>query len=121
MSSQYNPLNTATYSNAIIGGSGSTYSVFGTNTDYTWSGPTTTQNSSKVHVKGDAVFEGNITWQDRDMREWVESVEARLVILKPNPDLEQEWRELAELRQRYVELERDIIAKQRLFDILKET
>jgi len=28
---------------------------------------------------------------------------------------------LAELRQRYVELERDIIAKQQLFDILKKT
>ena len=119
MSSQYDPLNPATYGNAIIGGSGSTYSVFGTSTDYTWSGPTMTQMGAKIHVQGDAVFEGNITWQDRDMREWFESVEARLAILRPNPDLEQEWLELAELRQRYVELERDIIAKQRLFDILK--
>jgi hypothetical protein len=119
MSSQYNSLNTATYSNAIIGGSGSTYSVFGDSTDYTWSGPTTTQNSSKVHVKGDAVFEGNITWQDRDMREWFESVEARLCMLKPNPELETEWSELAELRNKYVALERELLAKQRVFDILK--
>lgn len=77
--------------------------------------------SNAIHVNGDAIFKGNITWQDRDMREWFESVEARLALLKPNPDLEAEWSELAELRQRYVELERDIIAKQQLFDILKKT
>ena len=77
--------------------------------------------SNAIHVNGDAVFKGNITWQDRDMREWFESVESRLALLKPNPDLESEWSELAELRRRYVELERDIIAKQQLFDILKKT
>lgn len=77
--------------------------------------------SNAIHVNGDAVFKGNITWKDRDMREWFESVEARLALLQPNSDLEAEWSELAELRQRYVELERDIIAKQQLFDILKKT
>lgn len=112
------PLDPSTYSNVVI--AGSTYSVFGTSADYTWAGPNLTQRQAKIHVQGDAIFEGNITWQDRDMREWFESVEARLAILRPNPDLEQEWRELAELRQRYVELERDIMAKQQLFDILKK-
>jgi hypothetical protein len=112
MSSQYDPLNPATYGNAIIGGSGSTYS---------WSSPTMTQNGAKIHVQGDAVFEGNITWQDRDMREWFESVESRLAILKPNPELEAEWSELAELRMKYVELERELLAKQRVFDILKKS
>ena len=121
MSSQYDPLNPTTYGNAIIGCSGSTYSVFGVNTDYTWSSPTMTQNSSKIHVQGDAVFEGNITWQDRDMREWFESVESRLAILNPNPELEQEWSELAELRMKYVELERRLLEKQQVFDILKKS
>jgi hypothetical protein len=121
MSSQYDPLNPATYGNAIIGGSGGTYSVFGTNADYTWTGPSLTQKAAKIHVQGDAVFEGNITWQDRDMREWFESIEARLSILKPNPDLEKEWLELAELRQRYVELERQLLEKQKVFNILKKS
>lgn len=124
MSLTYDPLDPATYGNVTIGGSGgtaSTYSIFGASTNYTWSGPSLTQTGAKIHVQGDAVFEGNITWQDRDMREWFESVEARLAILRPNADLEREWSELAELRQRYVELERDILAKQKLFDILKKT
>jgi hypothetical protein len=81
----------------------------------------TNNNGSKIHVQGDAVFEGNITWQDRDMREWFESVESRLAILHPNLELEAEWSELAELRTRYVELERELLAKQRTFDILKKS
>jgi hypothetical protein len=92
----------------------------GTSTDFTWTN-TSTQTSAKIHVQGDAVFEGNITWQDRDMREWFESVESRLAILKPNPELEAEWSELAELRTRYVELERRLLEKQQVFDILKKS
>ena len=76
--------------------------------------------SRAIHIQGDARFEGNIEWQGRDMREWFEAVESRLALLRPNLDLESEWEELSELRQRYVELERDIIAKQQLFDILKK-
>jgi hypothetical protein len=117
MNLTYDPLDPATYGNVSIYNSGTVYAA---STDYTWTGPSMTQNGTKIHVQGDAVFEGNITWQDRDMREWFESVEARLAILKPNTNLEKEWSELAELRQRYVELERDIIAKQKLFDILKK-
>ena len=98
------------------GGSGSAYVL---NNGWNTTGVSDIK-SNAIHVNGDAVFKGNITWQDRDMREWFESVEARLALLKPNPDLESEWSELAELRQRYVELERDIIAKQQLFDILKQ-
>jgi hypothetical protein len=90
----------------------------GTGGNFTWSGVNT---NSQIHVQGDAVFEGNITWQDRDMREWFESVESRLAILHPNPELEAEWSELAELRIKYVELERRLLEKQRVFDILKKS
>ena len=55
------------------------------------------------------------------MREWLESVESRLAILRPNPKLEAEWSELAELRMKYVELERKLLEKQQVFDILKKS
>ena len=84
----------------------------------TWA--TTDVKSNAIHVNGDAVFKGNITWQDRDMREWFESVEARLAILHPNPKLEKDWEELAQLRMQYVELERKLLEQQRVFDILKK-
>jgi hypothetical protein len=76
-------------------------------------------NPGQVVIKGDTVFEGNITWQDRDMRAWFESVESRLAILQPNVKLEDEWEELADLRRQYVELEKKLLEKQRVFDILK--
>jgi hypothetical protein len=81
---------------------------------------TQTVTPGKIHVQGDAVFDGNITWQGRDMREWFASVESRLAMLKPNPKLEQGWEELANLRQQYVELERKLLEQQRVFDILKK-
>ena len=81
---------------------------------------TQTVAPGKIHVQGDAVFDGNIKWQGRDMREWFETVEARLGMLKPNPELEQGWDELAQLRQQYIELERKLLEQQRVFDILKQ-
>lgn len=75
---------------------------------------------SSIQVKGDAEFHGNITWQGRNMREWFASIESRLAILQPNPELEKDWQELARLRQEYVELERKIIEQQHVFNILKK-
>jgi hypothetical protein len=49
-------------------------------------------------------------------------IEERLAILPPpNPELERDWSELAELRKQYVELERELLEKQRVFDILKKS
>jgi hypothetical protein len=119
MSSYTIPVKQTTYGNITLtagghGGGGTGGIIY--NTTGAWS------NSSpgQIHVKGDAVFEGNITWQDRDMREWFESVESRLAILQPNVKLEAEWEELADLRKQYVELEKKLLEKQQVFDILKK-
>ena len=111
----------ATHSNlSPVGVPGNSYAYTST-TATTWAAITTNEiKPNAIHVNGDAIFKGNITWQDRDMREWFESVESRLSILQPNPKLEAEWSELAELRQRYVELERRLLEKQQVFDILKK-
>lgn len=95
-------------------GGGGTHGPIYTTTG-AWSNPT----AGTIQVKGDAVFEGDITWQGRNMRTWFESVEARLNILQPNVRLEAEWEELADLRMQYVELEKQLLEKQRVFDILK--
>ena len=88
---------------------------------YTTTGAWSNTNSGTVAIKGDAVFEGNIKWKGRDMQEWFESVEARLGMLQPNPALEAEWDELAEIRRQYVELEQKLLEKQQVFDILKKS
>jgi hypothetical protein len=74
----------------------------------------------RIEVHGDAIFEGNITWKGRDMQEWFATVESRLGMLQPNPELEEGWEELANLRQQYIELEKKLLEQQRVFDILKQ-
>jgi len=98
------------------GSGGRTYGPIYT-TNGTVSNPAT---SGRILVQGDATFEGNITWQGRDMREWFATVESRLGMLQPNPKLEEGWGELADLRMKYVELERKLLEQQRVFDILKQ-
>ena len=45
------------------------------------------------------------------LQEWQEEVNKKLAILQPNSELEKEWSELRELRERYVELEKELIEK----------
>ena len=99
---------------AGTGGGGTSGPVYTTSS--TWGNP----SSGTVQIKGDAVFEGNIKWHGRDLKEWLESIETRLGMLQPNPALEAEWDELADIRRQYVELEKKLLEKQRVFDILKK-
>lgn len=108
---------TVTVSNPVLMGG----TVIGpSNGSGNWAQTSQTVAPGKIHVQGDAVFDGNITWQGRDMQEWFATVESRLGMLRPNPKLEQGWEELAQLRQQYVELERKLLEQQRVFDILKQ-
>jgi hypothetical protein len=114
------PLQSASLGNLTVsvGGTGGSGVSYGT----TWTTHgSTSLKPNTIHVQGDAVFEGNITWQDRDMREWFASVESRLAILQPNTKLEAEYEELVQLRQQYVELERKLLERQQVFDILKKS
>ncbi len=80
-----------------------------------------TDIQSKLKVNGDADFDGDITVKGRSIIRTLEKIEERLAILPPpNLELEQGWSELAKLRQQYVELERELLEKQRVFDILRK-
>jgi hypothetical protein len=50
----------------------------------------------------------------------MESVEQRLNILRPNPELEQEWDQLRALGEQYRELEQQLKEKSRMWDTLKK-
>jgi hypothetical protein len=54
------------------------------------------------------------------LQEWQEEVNKKLAILQPNPELEEQWSELKELRQRYVELEKELTEKTKMWNILKD-
>jgi len=111
-----------TYSNISIpvangGGGGTSYTFTDTSTAV---GITKIQSTLKVN--GDAAFDGDIVIKGRSITKTLEKIEERLAILPPpNLELERDWSELAELRQQYVELERKLLEKQRVFDILKKS
>ncbi len=112
----------------VAPGSASTLSVFGggtggSGTDYTWNsiGVGITAIQSTLKVSGDADFDGDVRVKGQSITEAINKINERLNILVPNEKLEKDWSELAELRIRYVELERRLLEKQRTFDILKKS
>jgi hypothetical protein len=109
--------NTSTSINLGNNGSGGTsYTV-----DNKWTTAGTTNIQSTLKVNGDANFDGDITVKGRSITQTLEKIEERLAILIPNVRLEQDWKELQNLRMQYVELERKLLEQQRVFDILKKS
>lgn len=75
---------------------------------------------TKLKVQGDAEFEGDVKIKGKSIADTLEKIEEKLAIFKPNEKLEEKWEELRELRNRYVELEKEIIEKEKMWDILKK-
>ena len=95
-----------------------TYTTSGT------SGYTLSSNPSTVHIDADGLTmkEGaDIVVGGKSLTQAIEKIEERLAILKPNTELESRWEQLKELRNLYVELERDLLEKEKIMKILKES
>jgi len=81
---------------------------------------------TSLKVKGDAEFEGDVTFQGdiaikgKSIKESLLAIEERLAILHPNEALEKKWENLRELRKQYIELEAEIIEKEKMWAILKK-
>jgi hypothetical protein len=79
--------------------------------------------SSNVHINGDGITmepQADIKIGDRSLKEFMDSVEQRLGILRPNPELEEKWENLKGLRKAYMDLEAEILEKEKMWNILKE-
>ena len=77
------------------------------------------QPAGVLHVKGDSEFEGDIKLKGKSLSAILSKLEERLAILHPNEKLEQKWDELKELGRLYRELEKDILEKEKIVEILK--
>ena len=109
----------ATWLSGGSGGSGYTYTTTGTGAGNPWI-TTDTLNQNSLSVKGDAEFDGDITVKGRSLAEFMESVEHRLNILRPNPALEAEWDQLRALGEQYRELEQQLTEKSQMWATLKK-
>lgn len=77
-------------------------------------------NGATLSVKGNAEFEGEVKIGGKNIAEMFEKIEDRLAILHPNEQLEEKWEELRNLRKAYMELEAEIIEKEKVWGILKK-
>jgi hypothetical protein len=99
-------------------------------TGYNWVDPVTSATISvsaatdlkpaSLQVNGDAEFKGDLKLQGKSLKDSLDRIEERLAILRPNEELEEKWDKLRGLRQMYMELEAEIIEKEKMWDILKK-
>lgn len=73
-----------------------------------------------LDVKGNANFDGDVTIKGKSINDSLERIEDRLAILRPNEELEEKWENLRGLRKMYMELEAEIIEKEKIWGILKK-
>ncbi len=93
----------------------------GTSTSYNWA-PSYTQTPA-VNITSDGITmqEGSdIKIGSKSLTDAIEKIEERLGILNPNPELEDRWEQLKTLRQQYIDLEKELLEKEKMWKILKE-
>ena len=90
--------------------------------DYSITGNGAYGNANVIlNEKGMEIKEGgDIKIGGKSLTEAIDKIEERLGILHPNPELEERWDQLKELRKQYIELEKDLLEKEKLMKILKE-
>ena len=113
------------------GQSGQVYTTNGTGglywgnlngTTTSWGTVTTDPNlkGASIQVKGDAEFDGEVTIKGKNLNDTLERIEEKLAILRPNEELEKKWEDLRNLRKAYMELEQEIIEKEKVWAILQK-
>ena len=89
----------------------------------TWNGTNpiwSTSPTTPLKVNGDAEIDGDLKIKGKSLSEAIENIEKRLAILHPNEKLEEKWEELKALGERYRELEKDILEKEKIWNMLKK-
>lgn len=91
-----------------------------TGTNNSWITQDPNLKGASIQVKGNAEFDGEVTIKGKNLNNTLERIEERLAILHPNDELEAKWENLRNLRKAYMELEAEIIEKEKVWKILKD-
>jgi hypothetical protein len=109
--------NTTISSNGLSTSSGYTYNL-GTGGGSPWATNTnTTLTGGKLNLEGK---DADININGKSLVDTLEALEERLNILTPNPKLEEEWKELKKLGDKYRKLEKELKEKAKMWDALKK-
>ena len=71
----------------------------------------------KMRLSGD---DADIEINGISLKQTLEDIQQRMAILQPNPELEKEFKELREIRQKYMQLERNLLEKKEMWDTLNK-
>jgi hypothetical protein len=71
----------------------------------------------KMRISGD---DADIEINGISLRQTLEDIQQRMAILQPNPELEKEFKELREIRQQYIKLERNLLEKKEMWETLNK-
>jgi hypothetical protein len=95
----------------------------GAGTGHNWTTATTNTNATvNINADGMQIKEGgDIKIGGKSLSDAIDKIEERLGILNPNPALEERWDKLKELRKQYIEMEKDLLEKEKIMKILKES
>jgi hypothetical protein len=89
--------------------------------DYTITGNVYGNTNVVINDKGMEIKEGgDIKIGSKSLSKAIEQIEERLGILHPNPELEDRWEQLKDLRRQYQELEKELLEKEKMWKILKQ-
>ena len=113
----------STYTVGAVGTTITNGSSYNLGTSWTQDYSFNNVTSSNVHISGNGITmesQADIKIGDRSLKEFMDSVEQRLGILRPNPELEDKWENLKGLRKAYMDLEAEILEKEKMWNILKK-
>jgi hypothetical protein len=114
-------ISTITLPSTSYTGAGSTIGYNGSATTYSWSSGYNSDPAVNITTDGITMKPGSdIKVGDKSLLEAISAIEERLAILKPNPALEDRWDQLKELRQKYIDLEKELLEKEKMWEILKK-
>jgi len=114
---------TSPYTYTTNGSGGGSYNWNNTNAVWTTTGTSVPSVSNTVHIDADGLTMkagADIKIGGKSLTEAIEKIEERLGILHPNAALEDRWDKLKDLRKQYIEMEKDLLEKEKLMKILKE-
>lgn len=71
------------------------------------------------YTSGDLNIDGDLKIQGESIKDLLEEIKDKLAIFKPNTELEERWDSLRDLRNQYLNLEKEILEKEQMIRILK--
>jgi hypothetical protein len=99
----------------VNAGSGSVFAVNGS-AGYGAQNTLSVDQSGTIDLRGDRA---DIRVNGESIMETLQAIQARLNMLRPNPELEAEWDELRSLGEQYRKLEAELKEKTKMWKILK--